>query len=233
MEKGIKYRHELKYRCSEKQISVLSSRLSCLLTLDPHVENGQYNIRSMYFDSYNNRCYYENENGTNLREKYRIRIYNHSSQRITLECKKKENGMTHKSSCLLTLDEYNKILTGTSFDDLATKPYLLQKICSLQYTQLFRPSIIVDYDRIPYICEDGNVRITIDKNISSSTDFGNFFSDDLHVRPLQQQNQHLLEVKYDEFLPDYIKTALELDDMQQITFSKFYLCKKFSIGGLL
>ena len=94
-EKEQKYRHELKYVISSAHIPLLKSRISGLMQLDPHAcEDGIYNIRSLYFDDYSNRCFYENENGTDPREKFRIRIYNHSDQRITLECKRKERSKT-------------------------------------------------------------------------------------------------------------------------------------------
>jgi hypothetical protein len=40
---------------------------------------------------------------------------------------------------------------------------------------------------------------------------------------------HLMEVKFDEFLPDYIYRALMLDNLQQTAFSKYYLCRKYSL----
>lgn len=233
MKENDKYRHELKYICSEEQIADLTVRLNALLTLDKHVESGSYNIRSMYFDNLENRCYFENEDGTNPREKYRIRIYNHSSDRITLECKQKKNGMTHKTSCLLSMKDYDDILNRRLLEDLESKPALLRKFHLLMQTQLYKPSIIVDYDRTPYVFKEGNVRITIDKNIRSSTDFSGFFKKNIHSRPIQPTNQHLIEVKYDEFLPEFIKSSLQTGELQRVTFSKFYLCKKFSTGGLL
>lgn len=233
MEKDIKYRHEIKYICNEQQIAILTNRLNALLVLDPHAKDGMYNIRSMYFDNFDNRCYQENLSGVNDREKYRIRIYNQDDSRITLECKKKQNGMTNKTSCPLSISEFEMLFNCFKIENLQQKPDLLRKFSILQQTQLFKPSIIVDYDRIPYVYPDGNVRITIDQNICSSSDFSDFFKKNIHNRPIQNTGYHLLEVKYDEFLPKFIKDALQLRELQQTTFSKYFLCKKFSTGGLL
>ena len=99
-----KPRHELKYRCSEMQIAILKTRIAAILPKDVHSAQSEgYWIRSLYFDDYENRCYYENESGTDPREKFRIRIYNHSSARISLELKRKERGMGKKFSCPLTM----------------------------------------------------------------------------------------------------------------------------------
>lgn len=91
----------------------------------------------------------------------------------------------------------------------------------------------MEYERTPYVYNIGNVRITLDCNIRSSDDFSSFFENNLRTRQILPQGQHLLEVKYDELLPDFIKEVLQLGDLQQTTFSKFYLCKKYSIGGSL
>lgn len=228
-----KFRHEFKYWCSQAQLSVLEGRLSALMKHDKHAIDGQYSIRSMYFDNYNNRCFYENENGVSPREKYRIRIYNASSDRISLECKRKEGDKTYKTSCLLSINDYNQILNGGSFDNFNEKPEVLKKFLLLQRTQLFKPAVIVEYERTPYIYETGNVRITLDMNIRSSTDFSQFFSSDLFTREIMPKGQHLLEVKYDELLPDYIRSVLEIGALQRTTFSKYYLCRKYSLGGKL
>ena len=93
-----KSRHEMKYQTSAGELVLLKNRINHLVPLDAHVgPSGYYSIRSLYFDDYENRCYYENENGTDPREKFRIRIYNHSTERIKLECKRKERGKTHQT----------------------------------------------------------------------------------------------------------------------------------------
>ena len=229
----LKSRHEFKYRCTEAQLFVLKNRIDHCLSLDSHANSDGYTIRSMYFDNYTNRCYYENENGTDPREKFRIRIYNADPSRITLECKRKEHTKTIKTSCRLSMEQYEKILNRTCPFSGNEEDAVLNKFLYLQKTQGMNPAVIVEYDRIPYICSAGNVRITLDRNIRSSRSFSNFFDPVIPSRPLMPASQHLLEVKYDELLPDYIKDLLQLDSLQQTTFSKYYLCRKYSFGGLL
>jgi SPX domain protein involved in polyphosphate accumulation len=233
MENNIKYRHELKYNCSIAQLTIIENRLKNLISLDKHAEGGQYCIRSMYFDNYANRCYYENENGTDPREKFRIRIYNASDKRISLECKRKERGKTHKTSCLISKEQFYALANNEIIDDIGKQKPLLQKFYYLIKTQMFKPAVIVEYDRIPYVYMDGNVRITFDKNIRSSNEFDKFFEKNLSTREILQKGQHLIEVKYDEFIPDFIKENLEISDLRRTTFSKYYLCRKFSLGGIL
>ena len=229
----MKYRYEFKYQCSAVQLEVIRSRLQPFMRLDSHATSGQYTIRSMYFDNYENRCYYENESGTDPREKYRIRIYNGSSDRIALECKRKEKGKTYKTSCVISKREYEILMKGGSLDNLSDKPQLLRKFSILQKTELFHPTVIVEYDRVPFVYNIGNVRVTLDQNIRSSDSFNYFFEDNLPSRQILPKGQHLLEVKYDELLPDFIKNVLELGDLRQSTFSKYYLCRQYSMGGKL
>ena len=91
------YRHEFKYLCSDGELAVLKVRLQGLVRPDPHAgADGVYRIRSLYFDDYYDSCLKENESGTDPREKFRIRIYNHSTEHITLELKKKIRSKTRK-----------------------------------------------------------------------------------------------------------------------------------------
>lgn len=233
MEENIKYRHELKYQCSEAQLSVIKNRLENIMSFDSHAGNGQYTIRSMYFDNYANRCYYENENGTDPREKFRIRIYNADSGRISLECKRKERDKTYKTACLISEKEYGELISGGSLQNLEDKPELLRKFTVLMKTQLFKPAVIVEYDRTPYVYRVGNVRVTLDMNIRSSNDFQSFFDGNIATRQIMPKGQQILEVKYDELLPDFIKEVLQIGDLQRTTFSKYYLCRQHSMEGIL
>ena len=232
-QKKTKYRHELKYICTAAQLALIQGRIQSLIPLDSHVgENGMYNIRSLYFDDYYHRCYYENENGTDPREKFRIRIYNGSSEKISLELKKKERGKTLKLSCPLTEEQCRTLMRGEVLPDSKDYHPVLQKLLLLMRTTLMKPKVIVDYDRVPYVYHLGNVRITLDENISSSDRIETFLDKEIYKRPIMPAGWHVLEVKFDEYLPDYIKTTLQLDSLRQTAFSKFYLCRKFN-GGIL
>lgn len=225
----VKYRHELKYIVSAAQIPLLKSRISAIMRLDPHTgADGKYTIRSLYFDDYDNHCYYENENGTDPREKFRIRIYNHSPDVIHLECKRKERGKTLKTSAELSVDQVNQAIQGVPWSNFETLPPLLKKMKLQMDTRLLRPVVIVEYERIPYIYRNGNVRVTFDMNVSSSTDSFRFWDESLPKRPVMPPGMHLMEVKFDEYLPDFIYRGLNLGTLRQTTFSKYYLCRKYT-----
>lgn len=224
-----KYRHEYKYLISDIQMEILKQRISKIMPKDQHTENGQYNIRSLYFDDYYNRCYYENENGTDPREKFRIRIYNHSDGRISLECKRKERGKTLKTSCIITKEQCSIFMAGQYIGITEQPSPVLRKLILNMMTNGMKPKVIVEYDRIPYIYKDGNVRVTFDTNISTSRNIAGFLSGEIEKRPVMPKGQQLMEVKFDEYLPDFIYCALQLENLQQTAYSKYYLCRKFTL----
>lgn len=233
MENNVRFRHEFKYLCTSAQIEIIKMRMRPIVRPDPHTgPSGMYTIRSVYFDDYDNRCFYENENGTDPREKFRIRIYNASDKRISLECKRKERGKTLKTACRITKEQCVALMSGKGIQDFSDLPPLLRRFNTMVLEGQMHPVVIVEYDRMPFVYKVGNVRITLDLNVRSSSDMKNFFSKDLRTRPIFPKGTQLLEVKYDELLPGFISDELQLGALQYTAFSKYYLCRKYALGGL-
>lgn len=224
-----KFRYEYKYLCTNNQLVILEHRIASILERDSHIgEKGYYTISSLYWDDYHNSQYYENQNGTDPREKIRIRIYDHSMERIQLELKRKERGKTQKISCPLTKEEYHALMTEEL--EISDRNHdLLNKLLMQKKTNFLEPKVIVTYDRVPYICKAGNVRITFDKNMTSSDSIELFGNRDMPCRNIMPTGWQLLEVKFDELLPDYIYRVLQLDGLQRSAFSKYYLSRKYTV----
>ena len=222
-----KYRHEYKYPISDLEAAVLKQRIRKLMHLDSHVgESGMYHISSLYFDDYYDSCFRENEIGADPREKFRIRIYDKNTDIISLECKRKERGKTLKTSCRLQKSQVEDIMAGRPVKNMDDDP-LLNRFIILQKTKGLKPKVIVDYKRVPYIERAGNVRITFDSQLASSKNIEEFLDGNFASRPVMPVGMLLMEVKYDEFLPDFIYDALQLNHLTQSAFSKYYLCRKF------
>lgn len=228
----LKYRHEFKYEIDLSQTIILKEKLSRIMDKDQYVgEKESYRIRSLYFDDYQDSCYYDNENGYDPREKFRIRIYNASTEKIRLELKRKEAGKTLKKSCEISKQQTEDLLNGKRILWEEDMPPLLKKFYVYQETRNLQPKVIVEYDRIPFVYKDGNVRVTLDMDICSSDKIEHFFEKDVLRRPIMPNEKHLLEVKYDEFLPDFIENTVKIKNLGQTTYSKYYLCRKF--GGMI
>jgi len=69
----------------------------------------------------------------------------------------------------------------------------------------------------------------LDTNISSSNSVERFLDETIPKRPIMPVSQQLLEVKYDEYLPDFIHKNLQLNSLRQTAFSKYYLCRKYML----
>lgn len=234
MEKQRKYRHEYKFLIDEKDKTELYYRLKNLIPFDANAgEKGFYYIRSVYFDDYRDNCFRENEDGINERAKYRIRIYNASDQKIQLERKSKKNGMTCKESAKLTRSQCECLLEGRALSlgtpEAEQYPEVLRQFLVLMMTKGMRAKTIIEYERIPFVYPAGNVRITFDRNISSSTQTERFFEKDMLRYPVLAKGQQLLEVKFDEYLPAFIRDHLEIGRLQQTSFSKYYLGRKYTV----
>lgn len=243
----MEFRHEYKYIISEKQAAILKNRVSALMAQDLHAgKSGTYEIRSVYFDDADDNCYYQNDAGTDPRSKYRIRIYNASDKRIVLEKKMKQKGMTNKRQQSIGMDEYRMLMddgvwnAGNAADtqaDIAMtadynfhkEPPLVKELLILKQTRLMQPKVIVAYERTPFIEPNGNVRVTFDDAIASSETFEDFFCPKLHKRSIMPLGYTLMEVKFDEFLPSYIRENLEIGHLRQTSFSKYYLCRRYHL----
>jgi hypothetical protein len=226
------YRHEYKYLIDAAQQGVLKLYAAGALLPDAHAdENGEYLIRSLYFDSLDDDCFYENEDGDDPREKYRIRFYNCDSSRITLECKAKRRSMTRKTSCPVTLDQCRSFMAGRIPEPESSVSPRQAAMFTQMRLRCLRPVVIVQYVRTPYICQAGNVRVTFDYNIASSNDVAGFLEPEIALRQILPKGQSILEVKWDELLPSYIKEQLELDSLQWTSFSKYYLCRQYNCYG--
>lgn len=222
-------RYERKYLIPEIQAVQLQLYIEEICKRDANVvEEDGYNIRSIYFDDYYSTSYKDNEAGVDPRNKFRIRIYDCKDEYIALERKIKTDGKIYKQRARLSMEEYQAIMN----DRIEEIPYpnensLLNQFLCLWHTRLLRPVIIVDYDREPYVYEDGDVRITFDRNISFSDSFSDFFDRRLYLQPILPKGMLLLEVKYTEFLPEIIHRVLNRFQLKQCTFSKYYLSEKY------
>lgn len=224
-----KYRHEYKYMIDDMQRRILMIKAEGLLKKDPNVgEENSYLIRSLYLDDLNNSCYYENENGTDPRAKYRIRYYNEDMSCIKLEKKIKQHGMTLKHTCSVSKKQCDFFLLGKipQYENEKQKLFF-EEI----YERGLLPKVIVTYERVPYIYSAGNVRITFDMNITASNEISRFLENDYKQRPILPCGKSVLEIKWDEIFPIHIKECMALDSLQWGTFSKYYLCRKYNING--
>lgn len=221
---SIHYRNEWKYLLSYPEAEFLKRRLLPFMKTDPHAKNGQYMIRSLYFDDWRMSSYEEKIMGVMGRKKWRIRIYNYSDARISLERKIKHGNYIHKDAASLTREEFERILDLDFCFLLEKEENLCREFYVECITSQLRPKVIVDYERTPLILEEGTVRITFDSDVRAAVGSFDIFDPELPTLYVFESGKMLLEVKYTEFLPQIIKQCLPADGQEFTAFSKYTSC---------
>lgn len=221
------YRVEDKYECSMQDFLLLEKRVEKVLKRDINQRNGSgYTVTSLYFDSFDDSNYRDTVEGSSVRRKYRIRTYNHSFETIKLEVKEKKYNRILKRACSITKEEMELLIAGKCISDnykSLENPITLFNLAIR--TEGLRPKVIVEYDRDAYIFKPGNVRITFDKDIRASRQIEAWGGKNLIFSPLRGID-HVLEIKYDEYMPGFILQMLEAGNMRQTSYSKYRLCRE-------
>ena len=214
------FRKELKYVIGDNDFYVINHNLKDLIERDSNCKNDFYTISSIYFDTYNKTSYRQVKDGISERWKYRIRYYDYKDTYIKLEKKHKINNYTNKTSIRISRKELRDILNN-KIKVKSNNPPLLNEFIIKMQSELLRPIIFIEYDRIPYVYKTGNVRVTLDFNLRYSDRFNNLFSKNKKFHYLGDK---ILEIKYNELIPDFVRFRLELNHLEQISYSKFNNC---------
>ena len=222
----MKLRHEQKHQISRMEDLVLAGRLSKLFERDSHAgPDGSYRVTSLYFDTPYDKALREKMDGISRREKFRLRYYGTDVSYIRLEKKFKIGGMCGKRSRRISRDQAQALLAGELALPPADEPLLLELYSKIQGQQL-RPKTVVRYDREAFLFEPGNVRVTLDRKIRAGRNPGDFFRGDFgSVEVLEPFT--ILEVKYDEILPEIVEMAVQVPGRRALSCSKYALCRRF------
>ena len=216
----MQFRHEVKHEISNNDMLILRQRLRAVMKSDSHAVNGQYEIRSLYFDNLDDKALREKLDGVNIREKYRIRLYNNDPSVIHLERKLKYGSLGCKTSASLTSEQAQAIVGG----DVEWMSRSIDEVILGFYTRIrsegLKAKVIVDYIREPFIFAPGNVRVTLDYGIRTGLNCTDFLNPDCVTIPIKD-SPCILEVKWDNYLPDVIRDAVQLDSRRSAAFSKY------------
>lgn len=218
------YRHEWKYVLDLGGLLAIRQRLSAVAKRDPHATGGTYRIRSLYFDNAHDKVLREKIDGVNRREKFRIRYYNEDPSFIRLEKKSKVNGLCRKESAILQRDQVQALLDGDDSWMLAGGDELVKELYVKMRKQMLRPKVIVDYEREPFVYAPGHVRVTLDTKIRTGMRGEEFLNPAAVTLPAGEAPA-VLEIKWDEFLPDMIRDVVRTAGCPAGAFSKYAACR--------
>ncbi len=222
------YRHEYKYLISKADAELLKLRLPHIMEPDAHAgETGRYTIRSLYFDDFSATAYYDKQDGVKDRAKYRIRFYDYDPSLIKLEKKEKNGSLTRKTAQTITKLDARALEYAHTSGCPDNPDGLTAELRLATVSRGLRPRVLVDYDRTPFVCRDGNTRITLDENLRTRPYIPHLFASPRAMIPVLDPDQVILEVKFDDFLPGYLATALADIPKVSMAISKFALCMSF------
>lgn len=217
-------RHEWKHIISYSDLLTIRQRLGAITQPDPHAIDGKYHVRSLYFDDALDTALRQKIDGVNMREKFRIRYYNLDPSFIRLEKKSKFNGLGNKQSVTLTKSEAQAIVDGDLAWMIESGQPLSQELYVKMQSPGLMPKIIVDYTREAFFYAPGNTRVTLDYNIRTGLSSTDFLNPDQVMIPASDSGV-ILEVKWDAFLPDIIRDAVQLKSRRTTAFSKYAACR--------
>lgn len=213
-------RHEVKHEISESDLLILRQRLRAVMKPDSHAVGGRYMIRSLYFDNLDDKALREKLDGVDIREKYRIRLYNNDPSTLRLERKFKQGALGCKTAVSLTPEQAQAIADG----DIEWMSHSADEVILGFYTRIknerLKAKVIVDYTREPFVFGPGNVRVTLDYGIRTGMGCTDFLNPDCVTVPIAN-SPCILEVKWDSFLPDVIRDAVQLENRRSTAFSKY------------
>lgn len=219
------YRQEIKQLLTPAQTLLLQQRIAAILPRDEHSSSdGSYQIRSIYFDTFDDRAYTEKEAGLSEREKFRIRFYNYCPHEIKLERKEKKENLIYKESLSLSRSDAEALIAGNC-DFLTDYQHpLTDYLYGLIRGSGLHPAVVVDYVRKAYVYPVGNVRITFDTALQAGRpdipiwEPGNVFD--------VLNGSTILEIKFNKYLPEHIRMILESVPGERMALSKYTLCRQ-------
>lgn len=224
---GKKLRHEIKYYIHHHEALALRNRVGAVLMMDKNsIGRDGYHIRSLYFDNVHESALLDKNNGIFHRKKYRIRIYNKSDKVIKLERKSKYHDYIAKESASMTREEFDRIING-DYDFMRDSDNRLTRDFYYDCKHGFmKPGVVVDYVREAYIFPVSDVRITFDKKLKASIQSLDIFDVNLPMVESIEGPKTILEVKYNQFLPDFVHGLIQMSAHNRSTISKYVICRE-------
>lgn len=222
----MEWRNEKKQRITYSDLIAVRQRLLAAAKRDAHAEDGIYRVRSLYFDTDENKALMEKTDGVDSREKYRIRYYNDDLSFLRLERKRRKKELIAKDTAILTREEAWSVLAGRT-DWMAADPRELVRLLYYEMTVSgLRPRTVVSYIREPFVYAQGNVRVTFDTDVRAGIRVQDFLTPDGMTVPLPAP-VILMEVKWERYLPDVIRDAVQIPGCGTDAFSKYAACRCF------
>lgn len=219
-------RTERKFLLNLVEAKLLEGRLDSVLHRDSHAGINGYSVRSLYFDTAWDQDYYEKLAGTEVRRKMRLRIYSPNDANAFLEMKQKQGRYQHKRSLKISRTDAEALIDGNYNVLTHYEEPFAEECLGIMETRHYRPVTIVQYNRVPYVLKENQIRVTLDSRIEATESNFDLFSSTLNMNPVIDPFATVLEVKYNGFLLSYVQDLLNAVDKSEISVSKYFLARQ-------
>jgi len=223
------YRHEVKYTLTPYEYLKFRDFCAGFMDYDKNADvDGEYVVKSFYFDTLNYDDYYEKLSGNYERKKYRLRTYNDSGY-YRLEKKMKRGNLNKKLSGEISTEDAKRLLHGDM--DIQTGNANTDAIISEMYLNRCRPSNYIEYTRQAFIMKETGLRITFDKE--PGVLYGKYNLDEVmpELMPFFYDGSVILEIKYGDFMPGWIEKAVHRLVPSEFSISKYAKALQPVLGG--
>lgn len=218
-------RREEKYPLSVIDMSNYKAKFSAILMTDKFSKNGSYMVRSLYFDTPDDKDFFDKLKEQNLRRKIRLRIYSPYDTKAKLELKQKENIFQKKRSLTISREDAVELINSNYTVLLKYDDDFAREIYSIMCMYAYKPKSIVEYQRYALMAKENNIRLTFDSDIRATESSFDLFSENLPLNPVFPKDKIVFEVKYDKFLLGYISEIISTINVKNVTSSKYCLSR--------
>ena len=211
-------RVEWKHILSAEQTEFFRERLKGHMEPDAY---GLTTIQSLYYDTPDRRLVRTSIEKPEFKEKIRLRAYGRATDAspVFLELKRKAFGIVYKRRVQATVPEVKRFFAGEPVLD-EDGQIDREMIYFRDYYKKLEPACMILYDRTAYYEPDGDLRLTIDRNLRYRTDALSFDHAPVGI-PLLAPGDTILEIKVQDTIPLWLVRILSEGNIKRGSISKY------------
>lgn len=99
------------------------------------------------------------------------------------------------------------------------------RLYTIMALNLYRPAVIIEYDRLAFTYDLFSTRITLDSNVRSSELVLDLYQPILPWDYVVNQSV-ILEVKYNQLLPGFLSDVLDHENLNKLSVGKYALGRR-------
>jgi hypothetical protein len=215
------FRHELKFVVPERVRLALAILLGDLCERDRNGrgDEGEYEVRSVYFDSRDLASFHDKVGGVQDRQRFRLRTYATPGSPAFLEQKQRHGALIRKRRLSLGPLECEQLLAGRSPSLPASD--LLQAFEHARHLRALQPLLRVEYMRTAFAVRGPErVRLTLDRDpvVRRARTLG---LSSAPARRILPRGQAIVELKFAHHMPAWFPTLAARFQLRATPCSKY------------